>query len=80
MGWSGLKNGSLLRVMVSQAFEVLVTVDKNLRYQQAIPQSGVALVVLKAPSNRMADLLPAVPDILLALDSIRPGEVIEIVA
>jgi hypothetical protein len=78
MGWSGKKNGELLKLMAAQGFEVFLTVDQNLHYQQNLQASTIAVVVLVAASNRLADLLPLVPAAQLALRSIKPGDVIEI--
>lgn len=80
MGWSGKKNGELLRLMAGQGFEVLVTADQSLRHQQNLRAAGVAVVVLIAGSNRMADLLPLIPAALASLSSLRLGEVVEITA
>jgi hypothetical protein len=78
MGWSGKKNGELLQLMAGQSFEVLLTVDQSIRHQQNLPASGVAVVVLVAPSNRLADLVPLMPSALASLGSIKPGDVVEI--
>ena len=78
MNWSGLENGDLLRAMRADGFEVLLTVDQNLRHQQNIASAGIAMLVLIAPSNRVADLVPLLPSTLAALTSIKPGEVVEI--
>jgi hypothetical protein len=80
MGWSGTKNGALLALMVAQGFEVLVTVDQNLHHQQNIQAVGVAVIVLVAASNRLADLVPLMPSAQVALSSISPGDVVEITA
>lgn len=80
MGWSGKKNGELLQLLAGQGFEVLLTVDQNLRYQQNLQAAGVAVVVLVAASNRLADLVPLMPSVRAALGSIRPGDVVEITA
>ncbi|WP_293142511.1 MULTISPECIES: hypothetical protein [unclassified Microcoleus] len=56
MGWSGKKNGELLRLMSQEGFTILLTTDQNLRYQQNLQQAGVAVVVLVASSNRLPDL------------------------
>jgi hypothetical protein len=78
MGWHGKKNGELLRLMVGQGFEVMLTVDRNLRHQQNLQAAGVALIVLVAASNRLADLSPFMPSVQAALGSLRPGDAIEI--
>jgi hypothetical protein len=78
MGWSGKKNGELLRLMSQENFTILLTTDQNLRYQQNLQQAGVAVVVLVAFSNKLSDLLPLIPDARSILDVVAPGEVIEI--
>ncbi len=78
MGWSGKKNGELLRLMAGQSFEVFLTVDQSIRHQQNLQVAGVAVVVLVASSNRLADLVPLMPSAQAALGSIKPGDVVEI--
>ncbi|EGK88887.1 hypothetical protein D0A34_16460 [Microcoleus vaginatus PCC 9802] len=78
MGWSGKKNGELLQLMSQEGFTILLTTDQNLRYQQNLQQAGVAVVVLVASSNRLPDLLPLVADARNVLNTITPGEVIEV--
>ena len=80
MGWAGKKNGELLALMAADGFEVLVTVDQNIRYQQNLVAAGVAMVVLVAATNRLAALLPLVSSALAALAVIKPGDVVEITA
>ncbi|MGK7880863.1 MAG: DUF5615 family PIN-like protein [Crocosphaera sp.] len=78
MGWSGKKNGELLRLMSQNDFTILLTTDQNLRYQQNLQQIGIAVIVLVAPSNKLSDLLPLIPDVRNVLNSVTTGEVIEI--
>lgn len=75
LGWAGAKNGALLRAAREAGYEVLVTVDRNMEYQQNIPASGLALVVIRARSTRVPDLLPAVPALLAALPDVAAGTV-----
>jgi hypothetical protein len=77
-GWAGIKNGELLKRMLADGFEVFVTVDQSLRYQQNLPTVNIAVLVLIAPSNRAADLLPLIPGANAALATIQPGECVEI--
>jgi predicted nuclease of predicted toxin-antitoxin system len=63
MGWSGKKNGELLKLMQKEDFTVLLTIDQNLRYQQNLAQAGVAIVVLIAATNKLVDLLSSVKNI-----------------
>lgn len=78
MGWSGKKNGELLRSMAADGFDVLVTVDQNLQHQQNLRAAGIGVVVLIAASNRWADLKPLMPAAEVALGSIQAGDVVEI--
>lgn len=78
MGWAGTKNGELLKRMKQAGFTILLTTDQNLRYQQNLEQAGVAIVVMVAPSNRLPDLIPLVPKVCAALESIVAGQVIEV--
>jgi predicted Fe-Mo cluster-binding NifX family protein len=80
MGWSGRKNGELLQLMRAQGLEVLLTVDQGIRHQQNLQAAGVGVLVLVAPSNRLADLVPLMPSAQAALISIKPGDVVEITA
>lgn len=78
MGWSGTKNGELLQLMMQAGFTILLTADQNLRYQQNLQQAGVAVVVLVAPSNRLPDLIPLVPNARNVLKTISAGEIVEV--
>ena len=78
MGWAGKKNGELLALMAGAGFEVLLTVDQNLCHQQNLSASGVAVVVMVAPRNRLADLVPLVLKVESALSSIQAGDVVEV--
>lgn len=64
--------------MTAQGFEVLVTVDQNLRHQQNLRAAGVAVIVLVAASNRTANLVPLMSSTQAALGSLSPGDVVEI--
>lgn len=76
-GWSGKKNGELL-AMADPLFDVLLTLDKNLPYQQNLESVRIALLIVHARSNRLADLLPLLPECLAALEVIQPRQVIRL--
>ena len=78
MGWSGRRNGELLQLMLADRFALFITVDQNLSYQQNLRAAGIAVIVLVAVTNRLDDLLPLVPAVLVRLGSISAGEFIEI--
>jgi len=73
-GWSSVKNGALLRLIAdSGKFDVFVTVDKNLPHQQKCDGLPFAIVVIRAKSNRLADIRPFAPELLRRLGEIQPG-------
>jgi hypothetical protein len=72
MGWAGIKNGQLLALAETE-FDVFITVDRNLSFQQNLPQFKIAVVVLHAFSNRLADLKPLAPKILEVLATVTKG-------
>jgi hypothetical protein len=76
--WLGLRNSVLLRVAVSRGFEVVITMDASLRYQQNLPAIGIEVVVIRGIRNRLADLRILIPQIQSALLAMRPGDVVEI--
>jgi len=78
MGWSSKRNGELLRLMVAEHFDALLTVDHNLEFQQNLRASGIGVVVVLAKTNRVKALRPLVPQILAALDLETAGELIRV--
>lgn len=77
MGWASFKNGDLLAT-ASGRFDVLITTDQRLSYQQAVSKSAIAvvvLVVLVARRNKLENLLPLVPELRNVLPEVKPGEV-----
>lgn len=77
MGWSGLTNGELLS-KAEKDFDVFVTVDRNLAFQQDLTRFSIAVVVLHGRSNRVQDLLQLVPKVLAALKDAQPGKAVTI--
>ena len=73
MWWTGIKNGELLARAVSHGFEAFVTSDQNLSYQQNVPTFRIAIVVLKARSNRLTDLKRLVPILLTVVEQAKLG-------
>jgi hypothetical protein len=76
-GWSGKKNGELLK-LAAEEFDVLVTLDKSFPHQQNLALQRLALLIIRARSNRIQDLLPAIPACLAALASIQPGQIVTV--
>jgi len=73
-GWAGLKNGDLLS-RAQHEFDALVATDRNLPFQQDLSRFAIAVIVLRAQSNRIADLRRLIPQLLGALPVARRGEV-----
>jgi hypothetical protein len=76
VGWAGVKNGELL-LRAAQEFQAFVTIDQRLTAAVETP-SSLSIVTLKARSNRLDDLLPLVSGLLVALETITPGQRISI--
>src|SRR5262245_35400574 len=76
-GWTGLKNGELLRV-ASASFDVLLTVDRNIAFQQNLKGLRIAVVAMVAKSNRYRDLRPMMAQVRDALPGVKPGEVVRV--
>jgi predicted nuclease of predicted toxin-antitoxin system len=74
MGWSTVKNGELL-ALAAKEFDVFVTVDRNLSFQQNLPAFSISVIVLRAVSNRLTDLQTLVPKLLASIAVAKPGSV-----
>ncbi len=74
IGWAGLKNGLLL-TQAEKQFEVLLTMDSKMRFQQDFAKYRVAVIALEAKSNRLADTRPLMPKVLGVLPTVKPGTV-----
>jgi len=71
MGWGGIRNGDLL-ALAGSSFDAFITVDKNLPYQQNLPNLTLAVIVLDAHSNELSALLPLVPRLEQTLATLAP--------
>ncbi len=76
-GYGSKKNGELL-ALAEGRWDVLLTSDRNIKYQQNMTGRRVSILILRAKSNRMKDLLPLMPACAEALLSIQPGRVVEV--
>lgn len=79
LGWEEFKNGNLLTVAQDQ-FDVLITTDSNMKYQQHLVRYDIALIVLRAFNTKLESYLPLVPEIETTLNTIQPGQVVYIYA
>ena len=69
-GWTSLANGVLLR-QAAEKFDVVLTADQNIQFQQNLSTLPLAIVVLIAESNRLESLEPLVPQVLAALKNLK---------
>jgi hypothetical protein len=77
MGWSGIKNGDLLK-RAAPGFDAFITVDKNLPYQQNVSSLALAVVVLDAHSNELSTLLPLLPKLEQTLTTLVPRTYVKV--
>jgi len=75
---AGLKNGALLAAAEAAGFEILITTDQEIPYQQNLNGRRISILILRAPTNRLADLKRLAPAALRCLDSVQPGQVIRV--
>ena len=76
-GWSGIENGELLALAEAE-FDVFLTVDQNLKYQQNLSSIKIRLILLVARNNGLKALSPLMPEVRKALETIKVGEFVRI--
>ncbi len=74
MGWASMENGALL-ALASGQFDVFLTTDQRLSYQQTVSNFSIAVVVLVARRNKLEFLLPLLPELRRVLGLVEPGQV-----
>jgi hypothetical protein len=74
---AGKENGELL-ALAEGHFDVLVTIDRNIRYQQNMTGRNIAILIIRAASNDLDDIRPHVPNALVALQSLKSGQIFEV--
>ena len=79
IGWAGLKNGRLL-ARAQDKFDVLLTMDSSIASQQNRKRIRLAIVALRATSNRLEDTAPLMPKVLALLPTLKPGQVVKVSA
>jgi hypothetical protein len=76
-GWSGITNGQLL-TLAEVEFDVFLTVDQNLKYQQNLTDSRIAIILLVARNNRLKTLLPLMPEVSEVLKNVKIGDFVQV--
>ena len=79
-GLAGLKNGELLEAAEAAKFNVFLTVDQGIEYQQNLTGRKIAIIVFRPKLNRLKDLWPLVPACLAHFETIQPGQIVRITA
>jgi hypothetical protein len=77
-GWAGVKNGKLLALAVEYHFDVLLTADRNLGFQQNLHEDQIAVIVLETKGIQLHHTLPLIPQVLDLLSWIQPGEILKV--
>jgi hypothetical protein len=77
MGWSGIKNGPLLR-RAAEEFDVFMTVDQGVEYQQNLVGLDLAIILMVAATNDIDDLRPLMPRVRQTLNSAAPGSIVKV--
>ena len=77
MGWTGLSNGILLQ-KAQQDFDIFLTGDTNLSFQQTVTSLIMGVIILEARSTRLTETVKLMPQVLKILESIGPGEVVRV--
>jgi hypothetical protein len=78
MGWSGISNGQLLALAEQHAFDVLLTGDRNLGFQQNISHLRITIVILEATGIQLHQTLPLMPKVLALLPTLQPGQIVRV--
>jgi len=78
-GWRGTKDGSLLSLAKTK-FDVFVTIDRPLEHQVDLPTIALGIVIVRVISNTLVAYLPCFDRLLQAVEAVRKGEVIDLVA
>lgn len=78
IGWSGIKNGKLLLSAADNGYDVLLTLDSNMSYQQNLVEHEIAVITIQAPTNRLQDTAPLMIKVLECLPYLEAGTVTKI--
>jgi hypothetical protein len=77
-GWKGKKNGELLRAAEEAGYEVFLTIDQGIPFQNSAKGRRIAIVMLQARTNQLVDLLPLLDGLLLSLNDVRAGQILRV--
>lgn len=78
MKWAGIKNGQLLAKAAAAGFHALLSLDSGMEFQQRLDSLPCSVVLISAKSNRLNDLLPVIPSLLIALDDLPARTIVRV--
>jgi len=78
MGWSGMENGELLKIAGDSGFDVMLTKDSGVEYEQPLAALPIAVVVMKSKTNKLDDIRPLLPAVLSTLADLQPRTLVRI--
>ena len=78
MGWSSVENGELLQKAGAEGFDVMITKDSGVQYEQHLSTLPVAVLILNAKTNKLEDIRPLLPATMMALANLQPKSIIQI--
>lgn len=78
MGWAGFENGALLGAAAASGFDVMLTKDSGVAYEQHLPSLPIAVVIIKARTNKIDDLRPLLPGVLAAMNALTPRSLVRV--
>ena len=78
LGWDAFKNGVLLKMMVQENFEIFITADQNLEYQQNLKSIPIAVIVLIIPTLRYEDIEPLLPKLISIIPQAEKSKVFHV--
>ena len=74
MGWSGVKNGKLISLCIENNFDMILTIDKNMIYQQNLEKQSITIVVLNSSSSKLEEIVLFIPSFLHQIDSFEKNK------
>lgn len=75
MKWNGIKNGKLMALCVDNDFDLLLTIDKNLMFQQSLDKHKLTIAVLNSPTSKIEELVLFVPSFKAQIDRLEKYKV-----
>jgi len=78
MNWSGIKNGELLQRAADDGFDALLSLDAGIPCQQNLRTLPCSIVIIRAASNRLGDLMPLLTELLMALENLKPAAIVQV--